>query len=144
MRRHLPLLAATLAIALTFAGRACADGLLIVAHPAVTVASPLTASQVAAIYLLRTPSWPDGHAIVPVNREAASAIRRQFTAVVLQQDNASLALYWNQMHFAGKSPPVVQESEQAVLAFVRRVPGALGYIDAATPPVGVSVIGRIP
>jgi ABC-type phosphate transport system substrate-binding protein len=47
------------------------------------------------------------------------------------------------MHFMGKMPPIVQQSEQAMLAFVRRVPGAIGYVSAATVPTGVKVLARI-
>ena len=122
---------------------ASAEGLLIIANPSVDVAQPLSLDQIAAIYLLRITSWPDGTHIVPVNREATSAARAAFTSRVLRQDNATLAAYWNEMHFKGKLPPVVQESEQAMLAFIRKVPGSMGYISAATAPVGVKVLGHV-
>lgn len=136
------LVAATL-IALLLPGPALADGLLIIANASVRTAAPLTLKQIAAIYLLRTTVWPDGSHIVPVNREATSAIRADFTARVLKQDNESLAAYWNQMHFMGREPPVVQESDDAMLAFVRKVPGAVGYVDAATRPADVMVLAHV-
>jgi ABC-type phosphate transport system substrate-binding protein len=123
-------------------GRAAADEILIIGSPSITV-NALDPNQIAAIYLLRITNWPDGTHIVPVNREAVSAIRAEFTSRVLRQDNASLATYWNEMHFMGKMPPIVQQSEQAMLAFVRRVPGAIGYVSAATVPTGVKVLARI-
>ena len=123
---------------------ACAEDLLIIANPSVELAAPLTLKQVAAIYLLRMTAWPDGSHIVPVNREVSSDIRGEFTAVVLKQDNASLSTYWNEMHFQGKLPPLVQESEPAMLAFIQRVPGAVGYISAATPAIDVKVLARVP
>ena len=129
---------------LLFAGPARAEGLLIIANPSVNVAPPLSLSQVAAIYLLRMTTWPDGSHVVPVNREATSQTRQTFTMTVLQQDNSSLAAYWNELHFMGKQPPVVQESEQAVLAFVQNVPGSIGYIGASVAPVGVKVLARVP
>jgi ABC-type phosphate transport system substrate-binding protein len=138
------LLAVTLALGLLSAAAARAEGILVIANPSVEVAAPLTPGQIAAIYLDRLTIWPDGSHIVPVNREATSWIRAEFTASVLHQDNASLAAYWNQMHFMGKLPPVVQESEQAMLAFIRAVPGSIGYISAATAPVGVKVLAHVP
>lgn len=141
------LLAAALASGLLLPGAARAGELLIVANPSVAVPAPLSLGQIAAIYLLRITRWPDGSHIVPVNREATSAVRALFTERVLRQSNASLAAYWNEMHFKGRLPPVVQESEQAVLAFVRKVPGAIGYIaaagESAVPPAGVKVLGRV-
>jgi ABC-type phosphate transport system substrate-binding protein len=132
------------ALIATSAGVVRAQGLLIVTNPSVNVTAPLSISQIAAIYLLRLTTWPDGSPIVPVNREAGSEVRSEFTAEVLRQDGASLATYWNEMHFQGRLPPLVQESEQAMLAFIQKVPGAVGYIRAATAPVGVKVLARVP
>ena len=131
-------------LALVPIGSAWAEDLLIIANPSVAVPPPLTMREIEAIYLLRITTWPDGSHIVPVNREASSEIRAKFTAEALKQDNASLAAYWNEMHFQGKLPPVVQESEPAVLAFVQRVPGAIGYISASTAAVGVKVLSHVP
>jgi ABC-type phosphate transport system substrate-binding protein len=121
-----------------------AEDLLIIANPSINVAAPLTLRQIAAIYLLRMTAWADGSHIIPVNREATSEIRAKFTSAVLHEDNSSLGAYWNKMHFQGKLPPVVQESEPAMLAFVQKVPGAVGYISASTPPVDVKVLCRVP
>lgn len=141
MRRLL--LAVAVVAGSLFSGPARADELLIIANPSVSVATPMKLSRIAAIYLLRITNWPDGSHIVPVNREATSAIRATFTADVLRQDGGSLAAYWNEMHFKGKLPPVVQESEEAMLAFVRNVPGSVGYVRASTAPVNVKVLARV-
>ncbi len=138
------LLAVTLALGLVGMVPARAEGLLVIANPSVEAAMPLTLGEIAAIYLDRLTIWPDGSHIIPVNREASNRIRAAFTARVLHQDNASLAAYWNQMHFMGKLPPVVQESEQAMLAFIRAVPGSIGYISDTTAPVGVKVLAHVP
>lgn len=123
---------------------ASASDLLVIANPAVGDVGPLSANEVAAIYLLRVTTWPNGTHVVPVNRELGSAIRTDFTALILKQDMATLAVYWNEMHFKGKMPPLIQPSEAAMLTFVQRIPGAIGYIDAATAPSGVKVVGRFP
>jgi ABC-type phosphate transport system substrate-binding protein len=119
------------------------EDLLIIANPSVEVPAQLTFRQIAAIYLLRTTTWPDGSRIIPVNREADSTLRRKFSSTVVGLDSGSLASYWSEMHFQGKMPPVLQESEPAMLAFVQRVPGAVGYISAATAPLGVKVLSRV-
>lgn len=139
------LLIATVALLALLAARpAAAGGLLIIVNPAVDVTAPMPLGQVAAIYLLRITTWPDGSHIVAVNREAASEARAKFTVSVLHQDSTTLAAYWNEMHFLGRTLPVVQESDQAVLAFVRNVPGAIGYIDASTRPENVKVVAHVP
>lgn len=142
MRRRL--LAITVWATLLLAHTAKAEGLLIIANRSVSTTAPFTLSQIAAIYLLRMAAWPDGSHIVPVNREATSALREKFTAAVLQQDDTALAAYWNEMHFMGKEPPTIQESERAMLAFVQNVPGAIGYISTSTTPVNVKVLAHVP
>lgn len=101
-------------------------------------------SEIAAIYLLRVTTWPDGSHIVPVNREAGSRARQEFTDRVLQQDNLKLTTYWNEMHFMGKLPPTVQESQEAVIAFIRNVPGSIGYITGSIAPPEVKVLASVP
>ncbi|EGY01925.1 hypothetical protein AZA_88314 [Nitrospirillum viridazoti Y2] len=143
MRRRRPLLAVLIGLFLSDMARG--EDILVVANPSVTLGHPLSTGDVAAIYLLRLTLWPDGNAIIPVNREISSDVRARFTAGVLHQDNASLIVYWNEMHFKGKAPPVVQESEQALLTFIRRVPGSVGYVSGGGGvPEGVVVLARLP
>lgn len=142
MRRRTSLLILVLGLVMPALGRA--EELLLVANPSVSLPHPLAAADVAAIYLLRTTVWPDGSPIIPVNREITSDLRARFTAGVLRQDSASLIAYWNEMHFKGRQPPLVQESEQAVLAFIRRVPGAVGYVGGGAVPEDVKVLARLP
>ncbi len=139
-----PLPVVAVLIALLLPRSAEAEELLIIANPSVNSVAPMPLNQIAAIYLLQTTVWPDGRHIVPVNREATSDIRAQFTAGVLKQDTASLVTYWNEMHFLGKQPPVVQESEEAMLAFIQKVPGSVGYIAASTQPINVKVLAHVP
>jgi len=134
----------TIILELVSVSSANAEEMLIVANLSVDLEAPPTLRQIASIYLLRMTVWPDGSQIIPVNREITSEIRAEFTSAVLKQDNANLAAYWNEMHFQGKLPPVVQESESALLAFVQKVPGAIGYISASTPAIGVRVLGHVP
>lgn len=138
------LFAALLAWAALLSRAAGAEALLVIANSSVQVPAPMKLDKLAAIYLLRITTWPDGRRIVPVNREALSTARKKFASEVLGEDNASLAVYWSEMHYKGKQPPVVQESEQSMLAFVQRVPGAIGYISASTAPDGVHVIAHVP
>ena len=47
------------------------------------------------------------------------------------------------MHFQGQQPPVVQESDLAVLSFVQNVPGAIGYVSAGMPLSHVRVLAHV-
>lgn len=120
-----------------------AEDLLVIGHPALPSAS-VSNEELANIYLIKKLQWPGGLPIVPVNREAASHARARFSELVLRQAPNALAAYWNQMHFKGKLPPLIQESDAAVLAFVQNVPGAIGYVGAGSAPVNVKVLARVP
>ena len=120
-----------------------ADDLIVIANQNVPVAS-LSSDELANIYLLKMNNWPGGINIVPVNREASSHVRSTFSDLVLRQPPNALNAYWSEMHFKGKVPPLIQESDQAVLAFVQKVRGAIGYISASTQPQNVKVMARVP
>lgn len=122
---------------------AWADGLLVVANPGVPDTS-LSREELAAIYLIQRGSWDDGTPVVPVNREADSTVREEFSQKVLARSPRELADYWNRLRFRGKMPPLVQTSDQAVIGFVRSVPGAIGYIGLHQAPAGVKVVTRLP
>ena len=120
-----------------------AEELLVIVNPLVEVDS-LSAPEIASIYLMKLTMWPDGTPVGPVTRETTSEARAKFTGQVLKQNNAALAAYWNEMHFKGHLPPLVQESDQSVLAFVQKVPGSIGYIQATSALANVKVVGRLP
>jgi len=131
-------------IALLVGRPAWAGGLYIIANPNMKVSGEVSSRELAAIYLLRLVTWPDGTHLVPVNRELGSEIRKKFTEEVLGVDTRALATYWNQMHFQGKQPPLIQESQRAMIAFVKSVPGAIGYVSSNNPPAGVKVLRYVP
>lgn len=104
----------------------------------------ISIQQLADIYLLKKTFWSDKVQVVPINREASSQEREKFSGVVFNLPPQELAEYWNKLRFQGKLPPLVQTSDQAVLNFVRNVPGAIGYINAIQLPPDVKVLLRIP
>jgi len=132
-----------LLLSLLLAAPAWAGSLLVIASPKATVGT-LSDGELAAVYLAKRKSWPDGVAIVPVNREATSAVRKRFSQDVFHRSPQDVAEYWNRLRFQGKFPPLVQTSNAAVIGFVRSVPGAIGYIEADHAPAGVKVVARLP
>ena len=119
-----------------------AGGLLVIASPQVPDTT-ISTGQLADIYMLKKNFWPDKTQVVPVNREASSADREKFSEAIFNLSPQELAEYWNRLRFQGKLPPLVQTSDDAVLGFVRNVPGAIGYINASQAPVGVKVLLRL-
>jgi ABC-type phosphate transport system substrate-binding protein len=131
-----------LALCLGLARLASADGLLVVANAKVPEAQ-ISFEELMNIYRIRKVNWSNDLAIVPVNREASSRERQQFTERVFNRSTMELADYWNRLRFQGKIPPVVQNSDQSVVGFVRNIPGAIGYINDTSEHAGVKVLLRL-
>ncbi len=92
-------------------------------------ASSITSRDIASIYLLKKKQWPEEVDIKPVNLPPQSETRRLFTEKIFHRPPEKLGSYWNEMLFKGISPPIIQNSEAAVMMFVERVFGAVGYIN---------------
>lgn len=100
------------------------------------------------IFLLQERFWSDGTAVRPVNLPAGTPLREAFSERVLGRPSRDLAFYWNERYFHGTRPPPVVASQDAVLLFVARTPGGIGYVAPATvgdgPPDGVALLGCLP
>ena len=132
-----------LIIGILLAPPGLAGGLVVIASPEVPD-DTISIEKLADIYTLRKTFWSNEIPVVPVNREATSPVREKFSEAVFKLSPQELAEYWNRLRFQGKLPPLVQASDQAVLGFVRNVPGAIGYIDAGHATAGVKILTRIP
>lgn len=104
--------------------------LVLVANAGVP-AEALDRDEARRVWLLRRRFWRDGTRIVPVNLPAASPVRDAFSRAVLGRPARELAAYWNDLWFHGTAPPPVLPSERAVLLFVARTPGSVGYVTQA-------------
>ena len=123
-------------------GEAAGTTILVIANAGVP-ASSLSVETLADIYSRRIMVWPNGTPIVPVNREAGSRERLDFSMRVFGRPPEALADYWSRMHFQGVNPPLVLESDAAVVAFVREVPGAIGYVGKGTPLAGTKILKHL-
>lgn len=102
--------------------------LYIIANKDLPVAQ-LDKSDIAAIYLLKKKHWGNGEDIMPINLPAQTDVRNHFTAEIFDSTPEKLGSYWDKMLFKGETPPVTQDSEQAVILFVERIKGAIGYVE---------------
>lgn len=131
-----------LAIALVcgFATTSEADGFVVI----VNAASPVKALEkkfVAEAFLKKRGLWSDNTAIRPIDQAKSSAIRALFTRRILDRSLASVRTYWNQLIFSGRGvPPPEVDSDAAVVAYVAKHKGAIGYVSANTKLDGVKVV----
>ncbi len=114
-------------------------------HVIVNESNPIpaiTRAELSAIYLKRTRSWPGGGAITPVDQPAKSRLREHFSRRIHGKSVAYVTRYWQRLIFSGRGvPPADVASSAAVIEFVRKNAGAVGYVERdAVLGDGVKVI----
>jgi ABC-type phosphate transport system substrate-binding protein len=91
----------------------------------------LRVDQVSQFFLRRTMTWPDGQKVMPVDLEENSPVRISFTRAIHRRSAAALEAFWQQQIFSGRGvPPPEVLSDSEVMDYVRRNPGAIGYVSA--------------
>jgi ABC-type phosphate transport system substrate-binding protein len=103
-------------------------------------AAQLDKNDIAAIYLLKKKHWENGDDIMPINLPVQAEARTRFTAEIFDSTPEKLGSYWDKMLFKGETPPVTQNSEQAVILFVERVKGAIGYVETKPQSPQVKIL----
>ena len=80
------------------------------------------------IYLKKILIDAEGTALIPVNLPPEHPLRLSLTESLFRKSAQQLQDYWNQRYFHGITPPYVLHSQEAVVQFVAKTPGAIGYI----------------
>jgi ABC-type phosphate transport system substrate-binding protein len=122
-----PILSLTLVLGICNGAPAVAPSSLVVVANADTPA--LDADTLQKIYLGKVVEV-GGRPIVPVNLTKGNILRTAFMEQVLAQDDDKFIAYWTVRRYIGKgSPPREFATIQEQLEFLRKTPGAVGYLD---------------
>lgn len=117
-----------------------ADVIVVVAK---TSAVPsLSKKELKEVYMKKQ-QFANGVKLIPINLPASSYIRSSFDRATLRMEETELSEYWNEKHYNGINPPMVQNSQEAVKAMVKKVPGAIGYIDESLFDDGLRVVTTV-
>ncbi len=137
MRKLFFFLAFTVLIAMPSARMALADDAsnkpiiaIIVAHNQDVQSLKLTPTILNLIYWRKQRYWPKGLPIKPVNLNAENPLRTRFSTTVLGSTPQAQIDYWNGQYFNGVLPPHSVNSEEAVMRYLSKTRGAIGYINA--------------
>lgn len=110
----------------------------------VNASNPLRAmsrDRVAAYFLKRRVTWPNGTGVAPVDLPPDSRARSAFSREVLRRSPGDVSAYWVQEIFAGRSePPQMKNSDAAVISHVSAMPGAIGYVRTVPADPGIHVL----
>jgi ABC-type phosphate transport system substrate-binding protein len=84
-------------------------------------------------FLKKATRWKDGESLRPVDLRSDSAVRKRFSQTVLKRSVAAVRSYWAQRIFSGRGvPPPELDSDAAVIEYVLKHRGAVGYVSSAT------------
>jgi len=127
----LRILAATIGLA----GSAVAHAdLFVIANPA----TQITASEIKEIFTGEK-QIAGSVKLVPVDN---GPVQEAFLDTALRMDAPRYNTIWTKKSFReGIIPPTVKSGDNDVIEFVRRTPGAVGYI-SSNPPNGVTVVRK--
>ena len=88
----------------------------------------ISKTQIRAIFLKKL-SILDNIKIVPVNLQARNSLRVNFENMVLNMSFGRLKSYWTAQHYLGHRPPLSMKSQESIKSFIKKVDGAIGYMD---------------
>jgi ABC-type phosphate transport system substrate-binding protein len=84
------------------------------------------------VFLKKRTQWNDESAILPVDQKRSAMVRRQFSESVHNRSVDNVRTYWNRQVFSGRGvPPPELENDEAVIGYVAKHPGAIGYVSSA-------------
>jgi ABC-type phosphate transport system substrate-binding protein len=115
-------------------------GLKIVGNPG-TTPDGISKTDLARIFLKKKTKWSDGRAAVPVGQKRAPELRKLFSSEILGMTPDMVESHWQAQVFSGRgTPPRALGGDVGVLDYVRRTPGAVGYVSGGAVTSGVTVL----
>ena len=120
--------------------RAANPAFQIIVHPSNPVTS-IDRKLLVDMFLKRITRWPNDEQIRPVDQDPDSAVRRRFSEDVLKRSVAAVKSYWQQAIFSGRDvPPPELDGDEAVVKYVLRHAGGVGYIAGNANPGGAKTL----
>jgi len=82
--------------------------------------------------------------VVPLNLSPMNPLRVAFSLSLLGEKPSALQRYWTERYFHGVAPPYTVRSQESMLRFVAKTPGAIGYVLSCRVDDRVRVVARLP
>lgn len=102
--------------------------------------SEISAEDIRGVFLATKVSLSDGSHVEPVLLKSGP-IHEAFVKLYLGKTDSALETYYRSLVFTGKGlMPIALPSESAVVAYVAKTKGAVGYVSAAAGAAGVKTL----
>ena len=126
------LLVGTLFAAAALAAEAAHAELFIIANPS----TQITPGDIKDVFT-GNKQFAGGTKLIPIDN---GPVQEAFLAAALKMEASRYNTIWTKKSFReGMIPPTVKSGDTDVLDFVRRTPGAIGYV-SSPPPTSVTII----
>jgi len=103
--------------------------------------SSLSRQEVSDLFLKKTSRRAQLGLVMPVDQAEGAAVRETLNREIHHKSLSAVRAYWQQRIFSGRDvPPPEKEGDAEVLSFVRKNPGAIGYISSTASAAGVKVV----
>ena len=120
------------------AGARAAD-LKVIANASVKT-SEISSEEIRGVFLATKASLSDGSRVEPVLLKGGP-VHETFVRRYLGKTDAALETYYRSLVFTGKGlMPIALPSETAVVAYVAKTKGAVGYVSTGTSAAGVKTL----
>lgn len=104
----------------------------------------LPVTELQRVFRKQTRMWRHGESMVPVDWDATSEVREEFTRLVMGRSVREMSDFWIQQSITqGLAPPSTQKSTRAILRFVASVPGAISYVPRGEADESVKVVSVV-
>jgi len=101
----------------------------------------LSVTDLKRIYQNKMVAWPDGGRIEALDLESENTTRSQFSRKIFNQSSNKVDRGYLRRALSGKGqPPRIFSSEEAVIAYVRSHPNAIGYVKASLVDDSIKVV----
>ena len=129
-----------LSLASSFAIAEQSQEVLVLVHPS-NPSNSVSREFVADAFLKKATRWSHDEPIRPVDLRPNAATRRLFSERMLRRSVAAVRSYWQQRIFSGRGvPPPELDDDAAVVRYVLKYPGAVGYVTGGTRLEGAKVV----
>lgn len=103
--------------------------------------SSISAKDASDYFLKKKSKWSDGTAVKPIDLSANSKVREEFSKSIHGKNTSAVRSYWQQAIFSGTaSAPPEKDSDSEIVDYVKRTPGAIGYVSASADTDGVKLL----
>src|SRR5260370_42076342 len=100
--------------------------------------SSLSRQEVSDLFLKKTSRWAQLGLVMPVDQPEGAAVRETLNREIHHKSLSAVRADWQQRIFSGRDvPPPEKGGDAEVLSFLRKNPGANGYISSSASASGV-------